>query len=362
MEEQVRNNVTSSDHEARVRELEAQLARMERTNERLLTLMENQAQEAKDDGKYFKNMTFHLPPQYDGEADPVRFENWLAEMEKLLEVINCPAHLKLKLAFFYLSGPGELWWHSVKAMMTDTFWDDFLITLRQQFYPSSLQRKKENEFLLLRQGLMTVIEYSCKFNELSRFASDIVSKESVCASRFFEALNLKIQKGIRKYSNFRDLYDRALEYERILDKEDNTNKTKYGGGNNNRNKWPTNWDRKPFYPTTLTKTTIRKCRLCGKDHQGRLCIGKIICFKCKKEGHVSTNCREGIHLGARSTGIYGAPGSSGIQSIATRRIAGLHAISKHVDDLHQAFEGKVISGHFAVGDSLAHILFDSGVD
>ena len=336
---------------------------MERTNERLITLMENQAQEANDDGKYFKNMAYHRPPQYDGEADPVRFENWLAEMEKLLEVINCPAHLKVKLASFYLSGPAELWWRSVKATMTDTFWDDFLITLRQQFYPPSLQRKKENEFLHLRQGLMTVIEYSCKFNELSRFASDIVSKESVRASRFFEGLNLKIQKGIGKYSDFRDLYDRALEYERILDKEDNTNKRKFGGGNNNRNKRPTNWDRKPFQPTTSTRVTVWKCRLCGKDHRGRSCTGKIICFKCKKEGHVSTNCREGIQLGASSTGNYGAPSSSGnVQSIAARRTAGLHAISNHVDNLHQAFEGKVISGHFVVGDSLAHILFDSGAD
>ncbi|XP_057545938.1 uncharacterized protein LOC130824932, partial [Amaranthus tricolor] len=190
-------------------------------------------------------------------------------MEKLLEVINCPAHLKVKLASYYLSGPAELWWRSVKATMTDTFWDGFLITLYQQFYPPSLQWKKENEFLHLRQGLMTMIEYSCKFNELSRFASDIVSKESVRASRFFEGLNLKIQKGIGKYSDIRDLYDR--------------------------------------------------------------------------EGHVSTNCREGIQLGASSTGNYGAPSFSGnVQSIAARRTAGLHAISNHVYNLHQAFEGKCI--------------------
>lgn len=52
---------------------------------------------------------------------------------------------------------------------------------------------------------MIVIEYSCKFNELSRFAFDIVSKERVCASCFIQGikgLNIKIQKGIRKYSDF----------------------------------------------------------------------------------------------------------------------------------------------------------------
>ena len=86
--------------------------------------------------------------------------------------------------------------------MIDTFWDNFLITLCQKFYLPSLLRKKKNEFLLLRQGLMIVIEYSCKFNELYRFAFDIVSKESVCASRFFEGLNLKIQRKSKSILTF----------------------------------------------------------------------------------------------------------------------------------------------------------------
>ena len=54
---------------------------------------------------------------------------------------------------------------------------------------------------------MSVVEYNRKFNELSRFTTNIVSAEKVCASRFFEGINLKIQKWIGKYSDFRDLYD-----------------------------------------------------------------------------------------------------------------------------------------------------------
>ena len=180
-------------------------------------------------------MATHRSPQYDGAADPVRFEDWLSHKEKLLEVINCPKNMKVKLVSFYLAGPAEMWWRTVKVTMTTTTWEDFRKTLREQFYPLSLERKKENEFLHLRQGHMTLIEYSSKFNELSRFATDIVSTEKVRASRFFKGLNLKIQKGIGKYSNFRDLYDRALEYERILDKEEGANKRKFSEGFNNNN-------------------------------------------------------------------------------------------------------------------------------
>jgi len=40
----------------------------------------------------------------------------------------------------------------------------------QQYYPRDVQRMKEREFLGLKQGSMSVMEYASKFNELSRFA------------------------------------------------------------------------------------------------------------------------------------------------------------------------------------------------
>ena len=41
---------------------------------------------------------------------------------------------------------------------------------------------------------------------------------------------------------------------------------------------------------------------------------------------------------------------------------GLHAITEHVDNLHQQYEGNVIFGHFTVGRLLARVLFDSRAD
>ena len=131
---------------------------------------------------------------------------------------------------------------------------------------------------------------------MSRFNSDIVSTKSDCASRFLKGLTLKIQNGIKKYFDFRDLYDRALEYERILYKKGSANKRKFGGGNNSGSKRPTTWDRRSFQLLALAKNTVWKCRLCGKDNRGLSYTGKIICYKCKKEGHVSTNCRASREL------------------------------------------------------------------
>ena len=285
-------------------------------------------------------------------------------MEKLLEVINCPESKKVKLVFFNLIDPAEIRWRSVKSSMATASWEEFLKTLHEQFYPPFLQRQKENEFLLLRQGLMSVVEYSSKFNELSRFATNI-NTEKVRASHFFEGLNLKIQKGIEKYSDFRDLCDRAREFEWILDKADGANKRKFSIGNNiNKSKKPNNWVRKPFQPSTLVKPTVWKCRLCGKNHRGHSFTGKIICYKCKQEVHIVTEFRLGLQPGVGSSGATGTSGSSGNRNLnnSGKKTVGLHAISGYIDNLHEEFEGKVISGHFMVGNSSARTLFHSGAD
>ena len=79
----------------------------------------------------------------------------------------------VKIASFCLEGTTNLWWKTVKADRDHIglTWEEFLVKLRTRFYPISLQRRKESEFLILTQDKMIVLEYSARFMELSRFAS-----------------------------------------------------------------------------------------------------------------------------------------------------------------------------------------------
>ena len=84
------------------------------------------------------------------------------------------------------------------------------------------------------------------------------------AIRFFEGLNLRIQKGTSRYQDFDDLYNQALEYERILEKEDGFSKRKnetIGGSGYKKAK---NKGKKSFQ--TVAGPTQWKCRLCGEDN------------------------------------------------------------------------------------------------
>ena len=96
-----------------------------------------------------------------------------------------------------------MWWKIVNALRyhIGLTWEEFLVRLRTKTYPISLQRREESEFLMLIEGKMTVLEYSAIFMELSRLTPDFVANDRMKNSRFFEGLNMNLQKEVTKYSD-----------------------------------------------------------------------------------------------------------------------------------------------------------------
>lgn len=64
------------------------------------------------------------------------------------------------------------------------------------------------------------------------------------------------------YTDFQDLYGRAVDFERILDKEEGANKRKFTSGNNsNHNNHNKRHNNKSFQPANSSKLNIWKCHL-----------------------------------------------------------------------------------------------------
>ncbi|XP_057249989.1 uncharacterized protein LOC125496578 [Beta vulgaris subsp. vulgaris] len=85
-------------------------------------------------------------------------------------------------------------------------------------YPQSLQLQMESEFIHLRQRGMSVLEYAVKFNELARFAPDLVSTDRQRMNRFEGGLNLDLQERLAANisKSYQELYDRAINVERKM--------------------------------------------------------------------------------------------------------------------------------------------------
>ena len=56
-------------------------------------------------------------------------------------------------------------------------WGEFKELFMGKFFPASAKHAKAREFLELKQGNMTMLEYVAKFTELARFEDDYVATD-----------------------------------------------------------------------------------------------------------------------------------------------------------------------------------------
>ncbi|XP_063949873.1 uncharacterized protein LOC135152720, partial [Daucus carota subsp. sativus] len=113
-------------------------------------------------------------PEFKGSADPVAAQTWLKEMEKCFALVPASEDQKTKYASHYLKNEATYWWES----------ELFL----EKYFPRFLQDQMELNFLELKQGNMSVVEYENKFAELARFVPTYVETDRQKAKRFQQGL------------------------------------------------------------------------------------------------------------------------------------------------------------------------------
>ena len=65
-----------------------------------------------------------------------------------------------------------------------------------KYFPDTDRHAKAQEFLELKQGMMTVMDYMARFTELPRFADDYVATNMAKVRRFENGLKLSIRGRI----------------------------------------------------------------------------------------------------------------------------------------------------------------------
>ena len=78
-------------------------------------------------------------------------------------------------------------------MMT---WEKFRELFVGKYFPASTRHAKSRDFLELKQGMMTVLEYVAKFTELARFVNDYVAIDMTKVRKLVNGRKLSIQGKI----------------------------------------------------------------------------------------------------------------------------------------------------------------------
>ena len=75
-------------------------------------------------------------------------------------------------------------------------WAEFHDLFIGKYFPNIARHEKAQEFLELKRGAMTVIEYVARFTELARLADDYVATDMTKVRRFENGLKLFIRGKI----------------------------------------------------------------------------------------------------------------------------------------------------------------------
>ena len=102
--------------------------------------------------------------------DPLEADAWICTIEDKFGILNCTERDKAAFAAQQVRGPAKIWWVNHKALLpagTRLTWDEFVAAFKAHHIPTSLIRRNMAEFLALKQGNNTVLQYAQSFNQLS---------------------------------------------------------------------------------------------------------------------------------------------------------------------------------------------------
>ncbi|XP_024965953.1 uncharacterized protein LOC112506162 [Cynara cardunculus var. scolymus] len=356
---------------------------------------------AKSERVSFKNFRSGGVTEFTGLSDPVTAVQWVQNTEKVFRISRVLNEDKVNYASAMLTERALTWWDATFESLTEDereslTWESFKTRFFEQFCPIDLQRRLQKEFLELKQGNMSVIEYETQFNRKARFALRFLSSEHERIEHFVDGL----RREIREFVANRDIpsFNKAMEYahrrEHDLTILDEPNFEPKRQRNERTFYVPTQRQSRSFTPRrsqsqnipraqsqaySLQSNASRLCQRCGKTHQGR-CLTEstsLRCFCCGEMGHVRTTCPKRDRA-CYSCGVFGhrqfeCPCMRREESKASVQRPAVGGSSSQKEEVPKARarafqitaeearnEPDVITGIFFVNSQLARILFDSG--
>ncbi|XP_028098457.1 uncharacterized protein LOC114298150 [Camellia sinensis] len=169
----------------------------------------------------FSEFRKQRPPIFTGEPDPKIAENWIRQIEKMLETMGIVKHTdKIALAVYQLEGETDHWWTLINESrdITTMTWVQFKESFLRKYFPHIVRQERIREFQLLEQDTMTVTQYVAKFEELARYATRYVADDKEKARKFEWGLDPIIRGRVLplQLPTFADVMDTALDAEQEM--------------------------------------------------------------------------------------------------------------------------------------------------
>ncbi|XP_027772717.1 uncharacterized protein LOC107018809 [Solanum pennellii] len=122
-----------------------------------------------------RDFTRMNPPIFTGAKTSEDPQEFVDEVHKILVAMGATDIEKVELASYQLKDVAQTWckmWQDSRVLgRVPVTWELFKTTFLERFFPREMREAKLEEFINLKQGSMTVREYSLKFVKLSRYVT-----------------------------------------------------------------------------------------------------------------------------------------------------------------------------------------------
>ncbi|KAI3711963.1 hypothetical protein L1987_70512 [Smallanthus sonchifolius] len=140
-------------------------------------------------GCTFKDFSAGKPLDFHGIEGAVGIVRWIEKMKSVIKISNCLENQKVKYAACSLQGEALTWWNSqVDALgeqITDNLtWDEFKKMLIEEYCLRNELKKIEVEFWNLEMDGAEILDYTTRFQELSRVVPHLVTPEPKRIERY----------------------------------------------------------------------------------------------------------------------------------------------------------------------------------
>ena len=202
-------------------------------------------------------------------------DHWFMQVEKILEAMEITSDTtRIRLAAFQLEGEAQVWWNWAETSrdLEAMTWAEFQELFMGKYFPDTARHAKAQEFLELKEGTRTVIEYVARFTELARFADDYVATDLAKVKRF--------ENGLYGWDRL-DHREREIEDARSTRDAGVSSKRKESQSSSSSRKKQRAYSSRGFQ---------------SRDHpgQGQIRVtsqdGQMVCYHCQQPEHMRRDC------------------------------------------------------------------------
>ncbi|GMN68399.1 hypothetical protein TIFTF001_037454 [Ficus carica] len=157
--------------------------------------------------------------EFEGPTDPIAADNWLIDIQVILDFMRLTEQEKVICASFALKKDARHWWMTVQ-MRRDVMaisWQDFIAEFRTMYYNREILAAQQDEFTSLKQGTKTVLEAIKRFEQLARLCPELVQNETEKVRKmmkmFWTDITKQVSAGSSPPTLVSDCVSRAIRAE-----------------------------------------------------------------------------------------------------------------------------------------------------